>query len=951
MNPLTIFLGFALLIFLVPTVFFAFSPTESPFQKIQSGVILNLKSGKLKLQLYTDRIVRVTFAPSEDLLSRESLVVIENPQDVKWKLTEGEKTISIITEKLTAEINTETGAIQFSDKNGKIRLQERPQNPRTMTEAEVMGEITFNATQRFILTPDEGIFGLGQYQDGDMNYRGKAVILVQTNTVAVNPFLISTNGYGILWDNYSKTIFKDDENGMSFWSEVADQIDYYFIAGGTMDEIIAGYRFLTGQAPLFGKWAYGYWQSKERYVDGEELVGTVEEFRKQQIPIDNIVQDWRYWGENEYWSSMKFDETIFPEPEKMIERLHNKLHVHLMNSIWPAVGIKTEIYKELKEKGLVYPPVHWSTGYVYDAYSKEARDIYWRYIKEGLIAKGVDALWMDATEPELADQHSHELAEKYMKQFSMTALGSLARYLNPYSLMTTEGVYQGFRKDFPDKRVFILTRSAFAGQQRNASVTWSGDIVATWDVFRKQISAGINFCMSGIPYWTHDIGAFFPGIRGGLYPAGCNDPAYQELYVRWFQFGAFTPIFRSHGTGTPREPWQFGEPGYWAYDALLKFDYLRYRLLPYIYSLAWKITSESYTMMRGLPMDFPGDKKNYGIDNQFMFGQSFLVAPVTEEMYFRPRIPGEPIPSRNLISAERQSGGLQAEYFEGTDFNKKVNARVDSAIDFNWSGAPPAKCPIQNYSVRWMGELLPDESGDYEIGVLTDDGARLWLDEELIIDAWQQQAMTYYSKTMQLKANTKYKIKLEYFQAGGDAVIKLIWRKPSQQIQEKGEKSPKSVTIYLPQCEGWYDFWTAEFLKGGQTIEKETPIDIMPLYVKAGSIIPLGPFKQYSTEKPEDPIELRIFTGADAEFILYEDENDNYNYEKGSYATIPIVWNEKSQTLTIGKRKGEFQGMLQEREFRIVWVKDGHGVGVEIAPEIDEVIQYAGEKVIVTKSR
>ncbi|HEX9971828.1 MAG TPA: TIM-barrel domain-containing protein, partial [bacterium] len=727
------------------------------------------------------------------MLSRESLVVIENPQDVKWKLTEDKQTISIVTNKLIVEINRKTGAIQFYDQNRKILLQEHPANPHIMSSAKVMGEKTFHATQQFILTPDEGIFGLGQHQDGYMNYRGKEVILVQTNTVAVNPFLISTNSYGILWDNYSKTIFKDDEDSMSFWSEVADQIDYYFIAGETMDEIIAGYRFLTGQTPLFGKWAYGYWQSKERYKDAGELVGTAEEFRKRQIPIDNIVQDWRYWGENEYWSSMKFDESIFPEPEKMIERLHNELHVHLMNSIWPALGVKTEIYNELKEKGLVYPPVHWSTGHVYDAYSQEAREIYWRYIKEGLISKGVDALWMDATEPELADQHSHELAEKYMKQFGMTALGSFARVLNPYSLMTTEGVYQGFRRDFPDKRVFILTRSAFAGQQRNASVTWSGDISANWDVFRKQISAGINFCMSGIPYWTHDIGAFFPGQRGGLYPAGCNDPAYQELYVRWFQFGAFTPIFRSHGTGTPREPWQFGEPGHWAYDALLKFDHLRYRLLPYIYSLAWKVTHEGYTMMRGLPMDFPADKKTYGIDNQYMFGHAFMVKPVTEEMYHHPRVPGAPIPSLNLISAEGQGGGLQGEYFEGTDFNKKVNARVDSAIDFAWSGAPPARCPIENYSVRWTGELLANESGDYEIGVLTDDGARLWLDDELIIDAWQQQAMTYYSKAITLEANKKYKIKLEYFQGGGEAVIKLVWRKPSQQIQEKGEKAVKLV--------------------------------------------------------------------------------------------------------------------------------------------------------------
>lgn len=947
MEFIIVILEIIIMLAMTPAILFSFSSDENLVQKNQNGIVLNLKSGKLKIQIYSDKIIRITFATTQELLSKESLVVIEKPQNINWELIESKTIITIITDQLKVVINNVTGAIHFFDKNDKNLLQEHPKSPRTMISAEVMGEKTFHATQRFILNPDEGIYGLGQHQDGDMNYRGKEVILVQTNTVAVNPFLISTNGYGILWDNYSKTIFKDDEDGMSFWSEVADQIDYYFVAGNTMDEIIAGYRFLTGHAPLFGKWAYGYWQSKERYKDAKELVSTVEEFRKRQIPIDNIVQDWRYWGENEYWSSMKFDESIFPDAEKMIEQLHNKLHIHLMNSIWPAVGVKTEIYKELKEKGLIYSPVHWSTGYVYDAYSKEAREIYWRYIKEGLISKGVDALWMDATEPELGDQHSHELGEKYMKQFGMTALGTFARYLNPYSLLTTEGVYQGFHRDFPDKRVFILTRSSFAGQQRNAAVTWSGDIAANWDVFRQQISAGINFCMSGIPYWTHDIGAFFPSGRGGLYPQGCDDPAYQELYVRWFQFGAFTPIFRSHGTGTPREPWQFGEPGDWAYDVLLKYDHLRYRLLPYIYSLAWKITNEGYTIMRGLPMDFSHDRNTFSIDNQYMFGSSFLVKPVTDEMYHKAKIPGEPIPSKNMIAKDGQVGGLYGEYFESTDFSKKANARVDSVIDFNWSGGPPAGCPIDNYSVRWTGELLADETGDYEIGVLTDDGARLWLDDELIIDAWRQQAMTYYSKTIKLAASLKYKIKLEYFQGGGDAVIKLVWRKPSQQTQVKVEKSSKSVTVYLPQCEGWYDFWTGEFFKGGKTIQIETPIDIMPLYLKVGSIVPLGPFKQYSTEKPEDPIELRIYPGADAEFVLYEDENDNYSYEKGIYATISFHWNEKAQILTIGKRKGKFPGMLKAREFRIVWVREGHGTGVEVASEVDNVVRYMGEKVIV----
>ncbi|MDZ7331333.1 MAG: PA14 domain-containing protein [candidate division KSB1 bacterium] len=939
--------GIILLLVFAPVVTAGVLWNARQEQNIMNGAVLELPTGKLRVQYYNDQIVRVTFAPTDQLLNKKSLVVLRSPQPLDLQIREAPETISIWGKKLRLTVSLQSGSIQFSDANGQLILREKAEEPHRLVQAEVMGEQIYHATQRFELHPEEAIYGLGQHQTGDMNYRGKKVILVQTNTAAVNPFLISTKGYGILWDNYSKTIVHDDENGLSFWSEVADQIDYYFIAGQIMDEVISGYRWLTGEAPLFGKWAYGYWQSKERYVDAKELVATVAEFRRQGIPLDNIVQDWRYWGENEYWSSMKFDETIFPEPEKMIERLHNEFHVHLMTSIWPSLGEKTEIYQELKQKGFIYPPKHWIAGYVYDAYSEEAREIYWRYIKEGLIARGVDALWMDATEPELGDQHSYDVSEQYLKRFGRTALGSFARYLNPYSLMTTEGVYQGFRRDFPNKRVFILTRSAFAGQQRNAAATWSGDISATWEVFRKQISAGINFCMSGIPYWTHDIGAFFTSSRGGLYPAGCKDPAYQELYVRWFQFGAFTPIFRSHGTGTPREPWQFGKPRYWAYDALLKFLHLRYRLLPYIYSIAWRVTSEGYTMMRGLAMDFASDTFARGIDNQYLFGPSFLVAPVTEAMYYEPAIPS-PIPNQCLFAHREGPNGLQAEYFAGADFDHRVNTRIDSVVNFNWSGSRPENCPIENYSIRWTGEILPTETGNYEIGVLTDDGARLWLDDQLIIDAWQKQAMTYYSKQVQLTQNRRYKIKLEYFQAGGDAVIKLVWRTPVQQ-QQLDQLKVKSLKVYLPKCAGWYDFWTGELIRSGGYVERAAPVDIMPLYVKSGSIIPMGPLKQYATEKPEDPIELRIYPGADARFVLYEDENENYNYEQGVYSIIPFEWDEAKETLTIGARQGEFPGMLKQREIRIVWVQAGHGVGVEVTAKPDVVVQYTGQKRSIKK--
>jgi len=828
-SAIIFFISISIILLLIP------ASAQPPFQKDDKGIVIPLEGAKLKIQVYAPNIIVVLYTPNDAVRLAKSLVVEKTPKDSQWKAREEGEEILIKTSNLLLDINAKTGAIRFMDKAGKVLLREAPNIPRTMTKAQVMGEETWHALQRFVLTPDEGLYGLGQHQDGWMNYRGKDVILVQTNPVAVNPFLISTNGYGILWDNYSKTLFHDSEEGMSFWSEVAEAIDYYFIAGRTMDEVIAGYREITGQAPLFGKWAYGYWQSKERYLDADDILSAAKEYRQRKIPIDNIVQDWRYWGENSDWSSMRFESKVYPDPEGTISSLHKDYHLHYMISIWPALGVKTDIYKEMKEKGHLYPPRHWTSGYVYDAYSREARDIYWRYVKEGLVAKGADALWMDATEPELGDQHTPEISEKLIKEFGTTELGTMARYLNTYSLMTTRGIYEGFRKDFPQKRVFILTRSAFSGQQRYAAATWSGDISANWDVLRKQVSAGMNFCMAGIPYWTHDIGAFFPNSRGGLYPLGCKDPAYQELYVRWFQFGAFTPIFRSHGTGTPREVWRFGEPGHWAYDALVKFDNLRYRLLPYIYSLAWKVTSQAYTIMRGLPMDFTADKNTYGIDNEYMFGPSLLVTPVTEEMHHKVKKSGECIPSKKLVAPQAESGIPLPEYIKEVDF------------------------------------------------------------------------------------------------------------------EENEEEAIKSINVYLPQGSGWYDFWSGDFYEGGQEVRKETPIDIMPLYAKAGSILPLGPFKQYSTEKPEDPLELRIYSGADAEFTLYEDENDNYNYEKGIYATTPFKWTEKSRTLTIGKREGSFPGMLQKRTFHIVWVKKNHGVGLEVTADVDQTVVYSGKTIKIRR--
>ena len=790
---------------------------DKSYQKINNGILVHFEKADLKINVFDQNIIHVEYDPTDSLPERPSLIVEKIPTKIKFNVKENNGIINLQTNCLELVIDSKTGLIDFLDNNGNILLKEKSRN---ITADVVMDENVYNTKQKWTLSNDEGIYGLGQLQDGYMNFRGTSDTLIQTNTVAVNPFLISTKVYGILWDNYSKTIFNDDETGASFWSEVGDKIDYYFIAGENMDKVIASYRDLTGQAPMFGKWAFGYWQSKERYKDAEDLLNIVKQYRKRKIPIDNIVQDWCYWADydendekktwesaKELWSSMYFHPSTYPDPEKIIAEIHDKYHMHYMISIWPALGPETEIYNELNKKGFIYSPEHWSSGYLYDAFSEEARNIYWKHIKKGLISKGVDALWMDGTEPELGDQHTFEISENNIKKFGNTQLGTMARNLNAFSLMTTKGAYENFRKDFPEKRFFTLTRSAFSGQQKNAAVTWSGDINARFDVMRDQISSGLNFCMAGIPYWTTDIGAFF--LRGhdvgkgpGLYPDGHSDPSYQELYVRWFQYGAFCPIFRSHGTHTPREIWQFGEKGDWAYDVLLKFDNLRYRLMPYIYSIAWKVTNDGYTMMRGLAMDFTHDKKVYNIDNEFMFGPYFLVAPVTKHQYF--------------------------------PLDKENNANF---------------------------------------------------------------------------------------------------------------KNIKDIELYLPAETVWYDFWTGETYQGGQIIKRKTPIDIMPLFVKAGSIIPMGPEIQYATEKPADPIELRIYTGADAEFVLYEDENDNYNYEKGIYSTILFKWNEADRKLIIEKRSGEFPGILKERTFNIVIVDKNKGIDVEPSLKFDKTVNYNGEKI------
>jgi len=587
----------------------------------------------------------------------------------------------------------------------------------------------------------------------------------------VNPFLLSTQPYGILWDNYSKTLFEDNEKGASFWSEVADAIDYYFVYGTDMKDVVAGYHRLTGKVPMFPKSAFGYWQSKERYKSFDELIDVVKEYRKRHIPLDNIVQDWEYWGDRDHWNSLRFDTVNFNHPTDVIRQLHDRYNVSLMLSVWPGFGKKTDVYKDMEKIGALFDEPTWADYKVMDIYNPQAQKIFWEHLYKGLYRTGVDAWWMDATEPSFREGFTQDKQEEKTKSAGQTYIGSFDRYLNVYSLFLSKAMYENIRKQ-DNKRVTILTRSAFAGQQQYGTAVWSGDITASWDVFRKQLPAGLNLCMSGIPYWTTDIGGFFVTTRGSQYTKGLADPSYKELYLRWFQQGVFSPIFRAHGSNVPREVWQFGEPGDPFYDGLLKMIDLRYSLLSYIYSSAWQVTANSRLMMRGLVMDFPDDRNVHNRADAYMFGPSLLVKPITKPMYYT----------------------------------------TEGAI-----GTPDTKESV----------YLPEHTGKY-----------------------------------------------------------------------------------------WFDFNSRQIYTGGKTISYLTPLDVIPVFVKAGSIIPINKIVQYVGEQKEEELELRIYAGADADFELYEDDNKTYAYENGVYSLVRFHWDDQNKQLSIYDKEGTFVNYPQ-RSFRI----------------------------------
>ena len=774
---------------------------------------------------------------------------------------------------------------------------------------------------------DDAVYGLGQYQDGVLNARGTVREGHQKNLENCVPLWLSSQGFGILWDHPAPVTLEAEKDGpgVALKSLTADTVDYYFLAGPTLDAVIDRYRALTGDAPMPPRWAFGYHQSKERYRSPDEIRAVAKWFRETGFPLDLIIQDWQYWGDHG-WNACRFDPDYYPDARQMIKDLHAR-DIRYIVSVWPSFneGPKgSAVYKELDAAGLLAPHKGWLEMQYYDAFSDKAREIVWRHAKN-LWDHDIDGWWLDASEPELggggpAGQHQ---TVEHLDRFGPCAEGAFVANANPYPLYANKAFVDGQLSTGSDKRVFILTRSAYSGLQRYGAFVWSGDIRCSWDTLRKQVPCGLGFVLSGISYWNSDIGGF-----ACAYPDGCDNPDFRELNARWFQFGAFCAQFRMHGTSTPREPYRFGEPGEETYDTLIKFARLRYRLLPYIYSQAWRVTRERYTLMRPLVMDYSDDPKTRDLGDQYSFGPSLMVAPVLDPA---PTDRGDIIPSAALIDTDGEPGALTATYFQGRHFNEERVIRRDARIEFNWSktprvgmGADPALDPVEgmemnNFSVRWEGSLVPERTTDYRFTVRSDDGFRLWIGDELVGQDWSTRGLVSMTYTVPLRKGEATPIKMEYYHETGTAIAELYWSdRPPAKV-----KALATREVYLPAGRAWYDFWTGDKLDGGQTLSREVPLTDMPVFVPAGSILPLGPEMQHSGEKPADPLDIRVYAGQDAEFTLYEDAGDGFAYRDGECAIIPFTWDEAAQTLHIGTRRGEFDGMLKERRIMVTLYRDG----------------------------
>lgn len=918
------------------------------YTRLRNGVQVRVAGVSKTILFYGPSTVRVNTNRGRNYWTAKSIVVVAPPADMAFRVTDGAQALEVASAALRFSVDKATGAVSFFDGAGRPYTSEdraQPQSVKPITSAK---DPSYEVENRFRLTPDEAIYGFGFTDDGTINRRGANLDLVQTNIGIIIPVMVSNRRYGVMWDTYSHMRFADDASGARLWAEDAPGgVDYYFMGADTMDGVVQAYRKLTGDAPMYPRQAFGLFMSKERYTTQDRLVEVAETFRRERFPLDYIVQDWQYWGGNDgSWSGMTWDKTRFPDPVGAIRKIHD-LHMKLMVSIWPSVGNDTALGKELDQHGLRFKPLHWISkqARVYDAFSPLGRQIYFKYAKSGLLDKGVDALWMDGTEVEVSTaMHDASAAVDDIKSLGRNALGDFSRYLNAYTLMTTLGTYQGQRAT-SDKRALTLTRSAWAGAQRTAATSWSGDTQASWETLRHQIAGGVNVTVTGNPYWTQDTGGFF--VSG--YNGGEKNPAYRELFARWFQYAVFNPLMRVHGTSIEREPYIFKALDPQMYGSLLDAVKLRYRLLPYIYGMGWQVTSGGYTMMRPLAMDFPDDARVHALNDSFMFGGALLVHPVTRAMYHVEPEPAVTVPATALFTADGKPG-LAGQYFEGRNFEKPAGRVVDPVIDKRWpqpplQPMPPGLKSLNDFSARWDGVLVAPEDGEYELGLQGDDGMRLFVDGKKLIEDWTGGASRYNGAKVTLRKGQRVPIRIEYYQGDGDRDLRFAWRTPEEvrrAAARAGEAPKLAVPTYLPAGSDWYDFWTNQRLAGGTETSRDVPLDIMPLYVRAGAILPLGPPQQYATEKPDAPYEIRVYPGANGRFTVYEDDNETYAYEKGARATYDLTWDDARRTLTIGARQGSFPGMVPVRQLNIVVVKPGTPGGIADLPAT-RTVRYTGK--------
>ena len=747
---------------LVAAAFLSTLPVEAQtFRQTKQGITGTTQGMDIEIQFVSPEIVRVVKAPEGRSFTKKSLSVVKSPESMSVTTEKKGETVSLKSNAVRVDFNVETGRISFFDKQGKALFTEKDYGAQ-FTPFNDAGNQTFSVRQAFLLA----IYGLGQQQVDDLNQRNHKHFMRQRALHASVPIIQSTKGYGMFWDNYSPTTYTDNPQEMSFDSEVGECMDYYFMYGGNADGVIAQIRDLTGQAPMYPLWTFGFWQSRERYKSQQETMEVVDKYRELGVPLDGIIQDWQYWGKYG-WNAMKFDEDRYPDPGSMMKELH-EMDVRLMISVWSKIDAQSEVGKQAKEKGYYIPGSDWI-----DFFNPDAAAFYWQNFRTGLLKYGIDAWWQDATEPENDDLQNRRINREQTP-------GEV--YRNVYPMYVSKTIYEGLRQDDPDRRAMIFTRSGFSGMQRYAAATWSGDVGHDWETLRRQIVGGLGQMATGLPWWTYDAGGFFrPGDQ-------YTNTGYHEQLIRWIQAGTFFPLMRVHGYMSNTEPWRYGEK---VEHIIARYLDLRYRLLPYIYSQNAAVSFNGSTLMRPLVMDFPEDRFALEQNYQFMFGPSILVAPV-----------------------------------------------VESGVN--------------------------------------------------------------------------------------------------------------RMKVYLPECSaGWVDFWNGTPHKGG--IFTDVNVDLMktPLFVKAGSILPLGPQKQYAAEETEQPWEIRIYPGADGSYSVYEDEGINYNYEKGQFCTFDLKWNDSDKTLTISDRKGSFAGMKERMDFNIVIVTPESGTGI-YQSKVNKSIVYEGKSMVIS---